>query len=269
MKTLPPATRRHIHKRLLDWFNQTQRDLPWRKNKNPYRIWVSEMMLQQTQVKTVIPYFKRFMKTFPTVRSLADAPIEKVLEQWSGLGYYRRAKHLHDAAKIIRDQYHCKFPQDFHQVLSLPGLGRYSAGAVLSIAFGQDLPVVDGNVMRVFARICASRLDPRSSEGRKQAWDLAEHLLHRKRAGDFNQALMELGARICTPKSPHCALCPIQSSCKACQEGQPEKYPVKKKKIVYKIHFQACPIIQRKDRFLILFDPTDRWYRDLWHLPFF
>ena len=269
MKTFPPTTRQSIRKQLLNWFDQTQRNLPWRKNKDPYRIWISEIMLQQTQVKTVIPYFNKFMKEFPTLRSLANAPLDKVLEQWSGLGYYRRARHLHETAQILRDQYHCKFPQDFQQVLSLPGLGRYSAGAILSIAYGQNLPVVDGNVMRVFARLCTSRIDPRSTEGQKKMWTLAEQFLPQGRAGDFNQALMELGARICTPKSPHCTLCPIRSSCKACKEGQPEKYPIKKKKTVYKIHFQVCPVVQRENRYLILYDPTEGWYRDLWHLPFF
>ncbi len=269
MNRLSPQRKKRIRKRLLEWFEQGRRDLPWRKNKDPYRVWVSEVMLQQTQVKTVIPYFKRFIRRFPTIRALAKASLDEVLPLWSGLGYYRRARHLHEAAQRIVEQHNGRFPRSFQEAAALPGLGRYSAGAVLSIAYGLDLPVVDGNVMRVFSRLVASELAPRSSEGQNAFWELAERLLPKGRAGDFNQALMELGARICTPKSPRCLLCPLASDCTALRKGDPQRYPLRPAKTPTRLHCQACTVIFRKGKVLLELDRQGRWYRDVWHLPFF
>jgi len=269
MKRLSAAARRSIQKRLLAWFEQDRRDLPWRQSKDPYRVWVSEIMLQQTQVKTVIPYFEAFVRRFPGVRALAKARLEDVLQLWSGLGYYRRAKHLHEAARLIVERHRGRFPRSLEEAVALPGLGRYSAGAVLSIAYGLDLPVVDGNVMRVFSRLVASERDPRSTEGQKVLWKLAEWLLPQGRAGDFNQALMELGARICTPKAPDCPRCPLAAECRAQKTGKPERYPVRSARKPTRICYQACAVIARNGKVLLEYDTRGRWYRDLWHLPFF
>jgi len=269
MKEIPAPLRRRIQDRLLAWFRRAARDLPWRRTRDPYRVWVSEIMLQQTQVKTVIPYYEKFVKRFPTVKALANASLEAVLEFWSGLGYYRRARHLHAAAKIVQGRHGGVFPGTFQEALALPGLGRYSAGAILSIAFGADLSVVDGNVMRVFSRLTALKIDPRSPAGQKKMWALAERLLPPGQAGDFNQALMELGARICTPGVPACAHCPLARDCSAFAEGQPERYPVKGSRAASIERFQVCVLIEKKGKILILRDSSSQWYQDLWHLPFF
>jgi A/G-specific adenine glycosylase len=269
MKEIPAPVRRRIQDRLLAWFRRAARDLPWRRTRDPYRVWVSEIMLQQTQVKTVIPYYEKFIKRFPTVKALANAPLESVLELWSGLGYYRRARHLHAAAKIVQGRHGGVFPGTFQEARALPGLGRYSAGAILSIAFGADLPVVDGNVMRVLSRLIALKIDPRSPAGQKKMWALAERLLPPGRAGDFNQALMELGARICSPGVPACAHCPLARDCSALAEGQPERYPVKGSRAASIERFQVCVLIEKKGKILILRDSSSQWYQNLWHLPFF
>lgn len=269
MKEFPALLRRRIQDRLLAWFRRTARDLPWRRTRDPYRIWISEIMLQQTQVKTVIPYYEKFVKRFPTLKALANAPLEAVLELWSGLGYYRRARHLHAAAKIVQDRHGGVFPRTFQDVLALPGLGRYSAGAILSIALGADLPVVDGNVMRVLSRLTASKIDPRSPVGQKKMWELAERLLPPGQAGDFNQALMELGARVCTSGVPLCEHCPLVKECSAFAEGQPERYPVQGSRAASIERFQVCILIERKGKILILRDSSGPWYSDLWRLPFF
>ncbi len=269
MKRLSAPARKRIQERLLAWFQRDRRDLPWRNHPAPYRVWVSEIMLQQTQVKTVVPYFEAFLRRFPTVRALAKAPLDDVLPLWSGLGYYRRAKHLHEAARLIVERHGGRFPRNLEEALALPGLGRYSAGAVLSIACGLDLPVVDGNVMRVFSRLAADERDPRSTEGQKALWALAEWLLPPGRAGDFNQALMELGARICTPRTPSCPACPLSVDCRALKQGAPERYPVRSARKPVRQCYQACVILVREGRILLEYDSGARWYRHLWHLPFF
>jgi A/G-specific adenine glycosylase len=219
-----------FRKQLLAWFRQFQRDLPWRRTKDPYRIWISEIMLQQTRVAAVIPYYERFLERFPDVRALAEAPQEEVLRLWSGLGYYSRARNLQKAAKQIVALYGGEFPQMEEAALALSGIGPYTGAAILSIAFGAKHAVLDGNVARVLARLGAIRGDLRESRRWQSLQKTASELLEPKSPGDWNQAMMELGATICTPRAPQCLLCPVAKSCRARQSGDPESFPEKRKK---------------------------------------
>jgi A/G-specific adenine glycosylase len=219
-----------FRKQLLAWFRQFQRDLPWRRTKDPYRIWVSEIMLQQTRVAAVIPYYERFLTRFPDVRSLAEAPQEEVLRLWSGLGYYSRARNLQKAAQQIVARHGARFPQKEKAVLALSGIGPYTAAAILSIAFGAKHAVLDGNVARVLARLGAICGDLRESQRWQSLQKTAGALLDSKSPGDWNQAMMELGAMVCTPRSPQCLLCPVAKFCRARQSGDPESFPEKRKK---------------------------------------
>jgi A/G-specific adenine glycosylase len=214
-------------KNLLDWFDQSKRDLPWRKDRDPYRVWISEIMLQQTRVAAVIDHYLRFLRRFPTIEKLAAARESSVLTAWSGLGYYRRARMLHAAAKQIVKQQRV-FPNTSSELLQLPGIGRYTAAAISSIAFNEPLAVVDGNVERVLERVTGKRLAV------EKCWEIANQLLSHERPGDFNQAMMELGATICVPRQPKCLLCPISSICstrgelKSARDGTRQK-----KKLIY------------------------------------
>jgi A/G-specific adenine glycosylase len=216
--------------RLLGWFRQFQRDLPWRRTKDPYRIWLSEIMLQQTRVAAVIPYYERFLQQFPKVQSLAAAPQEEVLRLWSGLGYYSRARNLQKAAQQIVAQHGGKFPTNIEGALALPGIGDYTAAAILSIAFGEKHAVLDGNVARVLGRLGAVRGDLRAPQRWKDLQKTASAYLDPKSPGDWNQAMMELGATLCTPKSPQCLLCPVNSFCEGRKLGIAESLPEKRKK---------------------------------------
>ena len=269
VKRISSRTLDFIQRELLRWYHREQRILPWRQNPEPYRVWVSEIMLQQTQVSKVIPYYERFMECFPSIKVLAGAEEDEVLSVWSGLGYYRRARMLHQASKIIVEKHGGRFPEDFDAALSLPGLGRYSVGAVLSIAYGLDYPVVDGNVMRVLCRLALVESSPRSTEGQKVLWQLAEELLPSGKAGDFNQAMMELGARICTPRSPLCAQCPVHQVCRAFQKGHPAEYPKGLERKRYREHSQVCALIKKDSSFLQVKDSYSKWYQGVWHLPVF
>jgi A/G-specific adenine glycosylase len=219
-----------FRKQLLDWFQQFQRDLPWRRTKDPYRIWISEIMLQQTRVAAVIPYYERFLARFPSVRALAEAPQEEVLRLWSGLGYYSRARNLQKAAQQIVTKHEGEFPREEAEVLALPGIGSYTGAAILSIAFGAKHAVLDGNVARVLARLGAIRGDLRESRRWHSLQKTADEFVDPKSAGDWNQAMMELGAMVCTPRSPRCLLCPVAKFCRARQLGNPESFPEKRKK---------------------------------------
>ncbi len=210
---------------LLEWFDAHQRQLPWRGIDDPYAVWVSEVMLQQTRVATVIDYFERWMKRFANVENLAEAPVEEVLELWSGLGYYRRARHLHQAAKKVVSEYGGQLPRRASELKKLPGVGPYTAGAVASIAFGEVEPVVDGNVMRVATRLEAIEGDPRKGEVKRRIWELAARWVDPQRPGDFNQAMMELGSQVCTVRAPRCGSCAVRQWCRAKKEGDPERYP--------------------------------------------
>ena len=218
-------TRESISPQLLRWFDRHARDLPWRRTADPWAILVSEVMLQQTRVEVVTGYFPRFLKRFPTPGRLAASTDGELLAAWAGLGYYRRARNLRRAARRIVDEHGGALPADFQAILSLPGVGRYTAGAVSSIAFGMRQPVVDGNVARVLARLFLIAGDVRESGASRRLWELAEQLLDRKRPGDHNQALMELGALICLPRSPRCLLCPLMRRCQARRGALVEQYP--------------------------------------------
>jgi A/G-specific adenine glycosylase len=217
-----------LRRDLLSWFDRHRRDLPWRRTRDPYRIWVSEVMLQQTRVEAVVPYYERFLARFPTVADLANAPIDEVLALWSGLGYYQRARQLHAAARRIADE--GEFPRTLDRLLELPGVGSYTAAAVASIAFGLAVPVLDGNVERVMARRLALAEDPRRGASRALLMTAAAALLDPSRPGDGNQALMELGATLCLPRQPRCELCPLRPGCVAAEEGRPELYPTPRRR---------------------------------------
>jgi A/G-specific adenine glycosylase len=219
---------------LLPWYRRQARDLPWRRTRDPYAIWIAEIMLQQTQVQTVIPYYERWMRVFPDVRCLAAAAPESVLKAWEGLGYYSRARNLQRAARVIAAEYRGRFPREYDAVLELPGIGRYTAGAICSIAFHQPTPVLDGNVLRVLTRVYGIRDDPQAQAANARLWVLAENLVQasarfrhggQPSCGRLNQALMELGALVCTPKNPGCAECPWRVHCQAKRAGWVDQLP--------------------------------------------
>jgi A/G-specific adenine glycosylase len=219
-----------FRKNLLTWFAKFQRDLPWRRSKDPYRIWLSEIMLQQTRVAAVFPYYERFLARFPDIHSLAEAPEEEVLRLWSGLGYYSRARNLQKAAQQIIARHDSKFPDTLGEALALPGIGNYTADAILSIAYGKKLAVLDGNVARVLARLGAIRGGLRSGKRWQQLQKTADSLLAPRAPGDWNQAMMELGATLCTPRSPQCLLCPVAEFCQARRLGLAGIIPEKRAK---------------------------------------
>jgi A/G-specific adenine glycosylase len=215
-----------LRRNLLAWYRANRRDLPWRRGRDPYRIWLAEIMLQQTRIAAVLPYYERFLGHFPTVRELARARESEVLKYWAGLGYYSRARNLHRAAKKIVAEHNAQFPNDVHHALALPGIGNYTAAAILSIAFDVPLAALDGNVARVLARLFAIRGDLRAPKTWKRLASTAQQLLAPKSPGNWNQALMELGETVCTPRSPQCARCPISSHCKANALGIAHRLPM-------------------------------------------
>jgi len=252
---------------LLDWYDVSRRNLPWRSDPRPYRVWISEIMLQQTRVETVLPYFERWMQRFPDVFALAGAEQQEVLNLWEGLGYYSRARNLHRAARVLVADFDGKLPPEVGQLKKLPGIGPYTAGAIASIAFGQPAPLVDGNVRRVLARYFDVDLPVDSSEGKRAVWALAEAAVPRDRPGDYNQALMELGSLVCTPRSPDCESCPISAGCRAYALGLQAVRPVlnPKKKIP---HFVVTAGILRQDgRVLIAQRPEDGLLGGMWEFP--
>ena len=232
--------------RLLNWYDNQKREMPWRKNRDPYRILVSEFMLQQTQVKTVIPYFKKWMESFPTTKKLALASESDVLKHWEGLGYYSRARNLLKSAIQIQRDFAGKVPNSLDEILKLPGVGRYTAGAVLSIAFDKRVPVLDGNVKRVLSRLMLLKENGNTQKSETRLWDTMERLLPEKNCGDFNQAFMELGATVCLPKNPFCKECPLKQLCKARQSGKQKLFPPKKTAAkIFKIQVSAGVIFKK------------------------
>ncbi len=251
MLTAPARTR--FRKKLLRWFAEFQRDLPWRRTKDPYRIWLSEIMLQQTRVAAVIPYYRRFLAAFPEVKALAEASEEEVLRHWAGLGYYSRAKNLQKAAQQIIAQHGSRFPDTEEKALALSGIGAYTAAAILSIAYGKKLAVLDGNVARVIARLVAVRGDLRSGSHWQQLQENADGLLAPQAPGDWNQAMMELGATICTPRSPQCLLCPVAEFCKARKLRLTDVIPEqRKKRSVIEVTLAALVLVDAHGRTLLL-----------------
>lgn len=253
-----------FRKSILKWYDGHQRSLPWRDDPIPYKVWLSEIMLQQTQVATVIDYFNRFITKFPTIVELADAHEQTVLSMWEGLGYYRRARNLHAAAKRVRDEFGGVFPTDFESVLSLPGVGRYSAGAILSISGDQKLPILEGNTYRTHARLLALHDDPRSRTSEKLLWQFAEDLLPKKNCGAFNQALMELGSEVCKPKSPLCEQCPISKICAAKQLGVVEKLPIKSAKRKFVNQHDVLVFVENSGRIWVRQREQSEWWAGLW-----
>ena len=254
--------------KIVDWYDGAKRELPWRETRDPYAIWVSEMMLQQTQVATATPYWRRWMERFPTVRALAEAPLEDVLKQWQGLGYYARARNLHRAARVIQEKHEGLFPERFEDVLALPGVGRYTAGAICSIALGQDVPIVDANVIRVLCRVWGVRGDPKTSETQKRLWELAEALVPSGRADRFNQGMMELGALVCKPE-PRCPVCPVQDLCAAYRSGDPTALPEFAPRPAFTSQTDVSAIVRRSgDGSLLLTQrPPDGLWGGLWEFP--
>ncbi len=255
-----------LQEKLLDWFEIEKRDLPWRKTCDPYKIWISEVMLQQTQVKTVIKYYKRFIKALPDVQALADAEEELVYKLWEGLGYYSRAKRLKQCALILTQQHNSTFPQNYKKALALPGIGSYTAGAVLSIAYNMPLPAVDGNVMRVLSRIFNMDSDIGKQKTKKEFEMLAKTLLPRE-VGQFNQALMELGSVVCTPKRPQCEQCPLSFLCQSYQVGNQLDRPVKARRLVKKKLEMEAAYVVNDNKVLIIKRPTEGLLANLWGLP--
>ncbi len=222
---VPGPVVRALHRRLLAWYARERRDLPWRRTRDPYAVWLSEVMLQQTQVATALPYYERFLARFPSLESLSRAREADVLHAWAGLGYYRRARSFRSAALQVVREHAGHVPDDPERFGRLPGVGRYTCGAVLSIAFGRPLPVLDGNVARVLARLTARPLAIRDPRDARALWTLAESLVPMREPGDWNQAMMELGARICTPRAPRCGACPVAARCRAHALGREEEFP--------------------------------------------
>ncbi|MDB5097020.1 MAG: yfhQ [Cyanobacteria bacterium RYN_339] len=249
------------------WYAQDHRDLPWRRTRDPYAIWISEIMLQQTQVATVIPYYERFMARFPGPAALAEADEHDVLKHWEGLGYYSRARHLQAGARMVQDHHGGLVPRTWDEVRRLPGVGDYTAGAILSIAFGESVPAVDGNVIRVLSRIYLVTDDVAKPATRKHIEKLARELLVDAEPAVLNQALMELGARVCTPAKPKCETCPVQQHCRAFAAGVAADLPYKPKKQAVKALTLATVLVERGERFLLVRRPAEGVWGGLWALP--
>ena len=254
-----------LRTRLLSWYRRNRRALPWRASRDPYRVWLSEVMLQQTTVKAVLPYYERFLARFPTLASLAAAREEDVLALWSGLGYYHRARNLLRGARHVVANHAGRFPKSLEAALTVPGVGLYTASAVLSIAYGHSLPVVDGNVRRVLARLFGLRGPRWRKDG--PFYNLAEELLDRDAPGDFNQALMELGATVCTPKRPACPACPLESRCEARAQGLVERLPESRARRATEQVTIAAALVEQRGRVLLVRRPEGRLLGRMWELP--
>jgi A/G-specific adenine glycosylase len=256
-----------LRRRLMEWFAARARDLPWRKTRDPYRVWISEIMLQQTQVATVIPYYERFMAAFPDESSLAAGSEQEVLRLWEGLGYYRRARNLHAAAKAIVAEHGGKFPRTVEAVRKLPGIGRYTANAILSIALDQRLPILEANTVRLHCRLLAFRGDPATTAAAKLLWEFAEAILPLRDTGRFNQALMELGSLVCVPRSPACGECPLADLCPTRHGGLQDVIPAAAKKTRYEDVSETAVLVRHGARILVRqCGPGERW-AGLWDFP--
>ena len=256
-----------LRRALLRWYRENKRDLPWRHTTDPYAIWISETMLQQTRVETVIPYYERFLERFPTVETLADAEPDALMQQWAGLGYYSRARNLHAAAKTVASELGGQLPDDVEGLRQLKGVGRYTAGAVASIAFDRPAPIVDGNVTRVLARVLDLRDDVRRPAVQERLWEEAEALARGASPGDLNQAIMELGAVICTARAPKCLVCPILKHCAGRANGDPEKLPIKSKAVKQKKVEAVAGYLTRRGSVLAVRRPPRGLLGGLWELP--
>jgi A/G-specific adenine glycosylase len=272
MKTnLSPRQLKNFQKRLLRWFRAQKRDLPWRAGRDPYRVWIAEVMLQQTRIAAVMSYYQRFLQRLPNMKSLARAPLVEVLKLWSGLGYYSRARNLHRAAKEILAHHNGKFPRDLDSALQLPGIGRYTAAAVLSIAYDVPLGVLDGNVARVLARLRAIRGDLREPRSWRDLAQTAQDWLACDSPGDWNQALMELGETVCTPVNPRCEICPVLKWCRAYELGLTDKIPSPRvKRAPVRIKIAAAILRDPRGRTILVKDPGAHdhvLFSRMWQFP--
>lgn len=257
---------RRVHTKLLAWYDDQKRDLPWRASKDPYRIWLSEIMLQQTRVEAVLPYFARFMSNFPRVADLARADLDTVTNLWAGLGYYSRARNLHAAAKQVMEHHEGQFPRTYEALRTLKGVGPYTAAAIASIAFDEPHCALDGNLERVFSRLLALREDPKT-RGREAVSSLGEKLVKFGRAGDVNQAVMDLASAICVPRAPRCVGCPLFAHCEARKQGLQAELPVRKAK-AEKIHLKARAwAVVAGDHLLLARRPAGEWLAGMWDIP--
>jgi len=261
------ARYQQVRVNLLEWFEENQRALPWRKRYLPYEIWISEIMLQQTQVTTMLPYYTRWMERFPHLPTVASAPEEELLKYWEGMGYYARARNVHKTAQILLKEFGAEFPKNYQLLLSLPGIGRYTAGAIMSIAFNADYPAVDGNVARILARLFDLKKPIQDKESQNALWGIARRLLSRGKARNFNQALMDLGALICLPRSPLCLECPVRDICRGLELGVVSQRPVvRKARDTIPIH-AAVGILLLEDKIFIQKRPPSGLMPHLWEFP--
>jgi A/G-specific adenine glycosylase len=259
---------RSFHRRVLNWYEKYARDLPWRGTSDPYKVWVSEIMLQQTTTAVVEGYYHRFLERFPDVQALATASDSEVLRSWEGLGYYRRATQLHRAAQVIVYEHNATFPNTFDAVLSLPGIGRYTAGAICSIAYHQCVPILEANTIRLHARLLAYPDDPAKSAGSQLLWKMAELVLPTSSSpGQFNQALMDLGSLICAQKSPSCAVCPVVSLCRTAQNGLQHQIPALKTEKNFEHRTEVALVIEKNGKYLMMRYPQGVRWAGLWDFP--
>ncbi len=267
MTTIDLRMRNRIAHVLLLWFRANARDLPWRRNRTPYTAWLAEIILQQTRVDQGVPYFERFLEAFPNVQALAAASEDQVLKCWEGLGYYSRARNLHGAANYIVKHRDGQFPRTASEWMKLPGIGRYTAGAIASMAFGERTPVLDGNVIRVLARVFDIPDCTDDSKAREELWRIAESLVPKNEPGAFNEAIMELGALVCLPRGPSCCECPLRRMCRAYAEGRPESRPVRRVARPVPHREAVAAVIRRRGRVLIAKRPSKGLLGGLWEFP--
>jgi A/G-specific adenine glycosylase len=253
-----------FRRNLKAWYAKRARDLPWRNIGEPYRVWISEIMLQQTTVATVVPYFERFTKRFPSIHDLAAAEQDEVLRHWEGLGYYSRARNIHKTAKLLIEQSDGVFPQTTDELTALPGIGRYTAGAIMSFAFDMPGAIVEANTLRLYSRLLCLDENPRATHGQKVLWAFAEHLLPRKKIGPFNQSLMDLGATVCTPNEPDCPNCPLLSHCRAAQANRQHRIPIAAQKPEITEVTEVSVAIRHEGRFLLRRYPEGQRWAGLW-----
>ena len=256
-----------LARKVIAWYRKEGRRLPWRTTRSPYRIWVSEVMLQQTRVASAIPYYERFLDAFPTVSRLAEADLQEVLKQWEGMGYYARARNLHRSARMIRERYEGSIPDNMEDLLSLPGIGRSTAGAILSLAHGRKTPILDANIQRLLCRLSAVQEDPQKSHTKRLLWDLMERLLPEKETRLFNQGLMDIGALFCLPRSPRCRDCPLSSLCQAFARGVQHRVPPLKKARPRPVRERGIAIIWWKEGLLLHHRPSIGLLGGLWEFP--
>ena len=264
---MQPESFAPFRRKLLRWYSDHARSLPWRGVADPYYVWVSEIMLQQTTTQTVQGYFDRFIKAFPTIQALAEADLDSVNRYWEGLGYYKRCAFLHKAAKEIVARFGGAFPKNVKDVLGLPGIGRYTAGAILSIAFDQRLPILEANTLRLHARLLAMRGDPLHGEANVRLWEFAEAILPRIGSGKLNQALMDLGSLVCTPKSPKCAECPVVAFCESAKQGLQTEIPSPKTKEQKEYRTEVALLVRKRGKTLLIRYPEGQRWAGLWDFP--